>query len=111
MTKLSTLTLTGVSGAEYLFDVYEADSNWNYAVECVYYISHRYQKADRGWSHTTIYIGETEDLRERLEDHHKQSCFDRHNYNAVSVHQDRSSVRRLEIETDLIEALSPPCND
>ena len=63
-----------------------------------------------GNSYTAIYVGQTEDLKERLGNHHKQGCFDQHNYNAVSVHRQKSSSRLIEIEADLVEALKPPCN-
>lgn len=111
MSKLGSLTLTGASGTEYGFDVYSSDTSWKDDVSCVYYISHREVKADGGGTHTKIYIGETSDLKDRLSNHHKQSCFDRHDYNAISIHQEANETRRLGIEADLIDALNPQCND
>lgn len=110
MTELGTLTLTGQSGTEYTFDVYPADTDWNPGVACVYYISNRTPKSDGGWTHSAIYIGETNDLRDRLANHHKQACFDRHDYNAISIYQLSDSDDRLIAEDDLITAIDPPCN-
>ena len=110
MAKLGTLTLTGASGATYDFTVYSHDTTFKENVDCVYYVSKRTLKPDGGGTHTKIYIGETDDLNERLSNHHKQMCFDRHGYNAISVHREASSSARLKKESDLIAALDPPCN-
>ncbi len=111
MAKLGTLTLKGASGTAYSFDVYPADTVWNDNVACVYYVSKRTKKPDGGGDHAVIYVGQTEDLKTRHEDHHKQQCFERHGYNAISIYQERSERARLQIEADLVRALSPPCND
>lgn len=107
MAKISTLTLTGVSGQKYSFDVYSSSANWAEDVACVYYVSKRSVQG----SHTDIYIGETEDLKARFNGHHKQNCFDRHQYNCISIHHESSAKDRLQIEADLVKAYNPPCND
>ena len=111
MAKLGTLTLTGESGQTYGFDVYSSSVTFNDNIACVYYISKRTIKKDGAGDHTAIYVGETKDIKNRLSNHHKQSCFDQHIYNAVSIHKEKSEDRRTSIETDLIKAISPPCND
>ena len=111
MAKLGTLTLNGQSGQSYDFDVYSSDTSWNAGVACVYYISKRTKKNDGTGSHTAIYVGETEDLNDRLSNHHKQQCFDNNGYNAVSIHQNSNNQSRLSIESDLIASHDPPCND
>jgi hypothetical protein len=110
MAKLGTLTLKGVSGTEYAFDVYPADANWADGIACVYYVSKRTTKADGGGTHAAIYIGETEDLKNRHVDHHKQECFERNGYNCISIHHESNASARLRIETDLVKAINPPCN-
>jgi len=67
--KLSTLTLTGDSGTKYSFDVYSFDTHFK-QVAAVYAVTKR-SKTDDGDTHTIIYIGQTENLPERLKDHHK----------------------------------------
>ena len=109
--KLSTLTLTGASGKEYDFDVYRADANWAEDIACVYYVSKRTVDSNGKGSHSVIYIGETENLKDRHADHHKQKCFEEHGYNCISIHHESNAKARLQIESDLVEALHPPCND
>ncbi len=110
MEKLGSLTLTGASRNAYAFDVYSKDADWVDDFACVYYVSQRFQKDDGRWSHYKIYIGETEDIKYRFSNHHKQDCFEEHDYNAISVHVESNEKTRLAIEQDLIDALDPPCN-
>lgn len=110
MAKLGKMTLTGESGTEYEFSVYPANTNWKSGYPCVYYVSRRTEKSGGGGSHTKIYIGQTDDIQDRFEDHHNQHCFDLHEYNAISVHYEPEKRARLRIETDLIRAMNPPCN-
>jgi predicted site-specific integrase-resolvase len=63
-----------------------------------------------GYSHTRIYVGQTEDLSTRFDNHHKEACFDKHNKNCVCVHGEEDEDTRLEIEKDLIDKYDPPCN-
>ena len=107
MAILGTLKLKVATGTEYKFTVYSADTSFEDDLACVYYISKR---SDDG-RHKNIYIGQTEDLEDRLANHHKQSCFDSHSYNAVSIHMDGNEQSRLDKESDLIYALNPSCND
>jgi hypothetical protein len=109
--QIGPLKLTGASGRVYQFTVYSADTVWKDGVACVYYISKRTQKPEGGGSHAAIYVGETQDLKNRHLDHHKQQCFERHGYNCISLFIENSSERRLLIEKDLVEAVKPPCND
>jgi hypothetical protein len=110
MSKLGTVNLKGASGTKYQFDVYTKDTTFNDNVDCVYYVSKRTTKIDVSGYHTAIYVGETGDLKERFTTHHKQSCFDSHAYNCISVHLESSSSKRLDKETDLVDALNPSCN-
>lgn len=108
MAKLGTITLTGQSGLSYDFNVYPWGTEFN-DFGAVYYISNRHKDGDT-WSHTKIYIGQSGDMSERFDDHHKADCFEDHNANAISVHQDDNKTSRTEKESDLIAALDPPCN-
>jgi len=109
MSKIGTLTLTGISGNRYMFDVYLFGTKFK-AIGAVYYISKRVQKPDGNGNHANIYIGQTEDLSERFDNHHKESCFIKHNANCISIHQEGNERRRLAIEADIINSLEPPCN-
>lgn len=107
----ATVTLTGKTGQKYQFDVYSVDTTWKDNVECVYYISRRYKNNEGGFSHDDIYIGETDDLKDRINNHHKRDCFRREKYNAISIHLENHEHDRLNIESDLLGAKNPPCND
>lgn len=109
MAKLGTITLTGQSGTEYKFNIYNWGTNFD-EIGAVYYISNRHEDNDDWWTHTKIYIGQTGDLSDRFDNHHKAKCFEDHNANAISVHREGNENSRLFIEEDLIEALNPPCN-
>lgn len=58
-----------------------------------------------------IYIGQSENVAERFENHHKESCFDRNGATHVLVHVVHTEKRRREIEEDLLDKQSTPCND
>lgn len=109
MTKIGTLTLTGASGAKYEFTVYPFGTDFE-AIPAIYYISKRTEKSDGGGNHLEIYIGETNNLSERFDNHHKASCFRRYKANALSIRQESNESKRLKIEKDLIDAYKPPCN-
>jgi len=112
MPKLETLTLMGASGAKYDFNVWDKDTNWTEDLACVYYVSRRYKKTTGQWSHEDIYFGETDCIKKRFTGakHDKQDCFDRNNYNAISVRSESDEGKRLEIEADLIKAYESLCN-
>ena len=58
-----------------------------------------------------IYIGQTSDLSERFDNHHKATCIIDHGATHIHVHvsSDDENVRREE-EQDLIDLYQPPCN-
>ena len=109
MARLSTMTLTGASGAEYAFNVYPRSDTFK-ALGAVYFMSVRTVKTDGTGSHTWVYVGETGDLSKRPLNHHRKACFDRQGANALLIHAQSDRSTRLAIETDLREAYDPPCN-
>ena len=109
MSKLGTISTSGQSGKPYSFNVLSLDSNFD-EIPAVYVVTNRHKSGDR-YSHTFIYIGQTDNLKERIENHHKQDCFDKNDANAICVHQEYSEKKRLTIESNLIEAKNPLCND
>ena len=108
--KIGELTLTGQSGESYTFNVYPSGTEFK-KKGGVYYISQRTIKSGGGASHSVIYIGQTKDLSERFDEHHKADCFERNSINAISVLVESNKQERLDIESDLIAARNPPCND
>jgi hypothetical protein len=109
VSKIGTLILTGASGTDYKFNVYPYGTEFK-EMGAVYYISKRTEKPDGSGSHSKIYIGQTGDLSERFDDHHKEPCFKKNNANCHSIHSETDERKRLNIEKDLIDALNPPCN-
>lgn len=109
MAKIGTITLTGKSGKKHTFNIYPYDTSFK-ELAAVYYISKRTEKSGGGGNHKHIYIGQTENLAERFQNHHKEECFKRNKANCKSILQESSEKKRLEIEADLIDALTLPCN-
>ena len=58
-----------------------------------------------------LYVGETADMGERFDDHHKEPCFRRNGRSHIGVlSEEPPKPRRLAIEQDLITAYGTPCN-
>jgi hypothetical protein len=110
MAQLGTVTLTGASGTEYMFNVYPCGTKFE-TFGAVYYVSKRTEQPDGTGSHAEIYIGQAKDMSGVFENHPKESCFEKHNANCISVREDSHEDERLKIEKDLIEAYKPPCNE
>ncbi len=109
MGKIADVTFNGKSGARYSFNVYSLDTEFE-SIGAVYAFTKRTVKKDQG-SHGLLYIGETEDLSERIPNHEKWPCVSQHDGNCICVHRDNDKDSRLEKETDLIQNYEPPCND
>ncbi|MEW8701853.1 MAG: hypothetical protein AB2601_20525 [Candidatus Thiodiazotropha sp.] len=105
MAKETTVTLKGVSGRSYDFDVYPWGTSFK-PVGAVYTVLKR-----NGTNFSILYIGQTGDLSERLDNHHKRPCFDRNGKTHIGIHLESSEPSRLAIETDLVRNYSPTCND
>lgn len=106
---MSTLKLEGQSGKEYQFEIHKLGGNLP-AVEAVYAVTKQYPKNGRHY-HTVLYIGQTSDLQERFESHHKEDCFEANGANCVCVYRESNESSRLEIEKDLVANYNPKCND
>ena len=63
-------------------------------------------------THSEIYIGETEDISERFDYHHKIDCIKRNGATHIHAHKrsNDKETRRKE-ESDLIRKWKPICND
>ena len=110
MAKYGTVRYTGQSGQEYEFTAYSNDTEFKEGYGAVYFVTNRHSNNKDGYSHTRIYIGQTGDLSERFDDHHKADCFASHNANCICILGEASKPNRLSIEKDLIDNYNPPCN-
>lgn len=57
-----------------------------------------------------IYIGQTKNLNERFDNHHKADCINRNGATHIHAHLEPSEAARLAEETDLVRRWKPPCN-
>ena len=108
MARISTVSFTGLSKKQYVFDVWKTDQQFR-DTGAIYAISRRYPNGNT-YSHDVAYFGQTEDLSARFEDHHKQDCFEEHGANCICTLVENDEDLRCAIETDLIRAYKPPCN-
>jgi len=105
----ATLELTGASGRKYAFLVYPWGTTFK-PIGCLYAVTRAMSNQAGGQTHAIVYVGQTGDLSERFDDHHKTDCFSRRSANCICVHVESNEESRLAIEADLIAAYNPPCN-
>lgn len=110
MAKLATAEFQGQTGNKYSFNVYGLDTNFK-QVGAVYCFTKRTINKDGIGEHDIIYVGITNDLSVRFDDHHKQECINRNGANCICVHQEDSEEERKKTEEDLIQKFKPKCND
>jgi hypothetical protein len=104
MTKQATVTNRGASGTRCRFDVFPWGTPFQ-RFGAVYAVLKQRQDA-RG----LICTGQTSDMSERFDEHHKDGCFRRHGRTHIGVHPEPNKARREAIEPDLIHGNNPPCN-
>ncbi len=109
MPDLGTMIYHSPSGVPYKFTTYAWGTNFE-AIAVVYVVTRRTQKQDGRWSHSVIYVGETADLSERFDDHHKAACIAQYYPNCICIQRESSQRARLLKEADLVARYKPPCN-
>ena len=109
MPKITDMEIAGGSGRKYTFGVYPYETSWK-EIGAVYVVTKRTVKTEGGGNHDFIYVGQTENLKERHENHHKADCFEKHGANCLCVHVEEIEAKRLLIEADLIDGHKWPCN-
>lgn len=93
----------------YNFSVYPWDTEFT-ALGAVYVITRRTADIYGGGSHSFIYIGQTGDLSERFDNHHKADCFRKNGANCICIHEEGNEQKRLAIESDLLDVNDTACN-
>jgi len=81
----ATLELTGASGRKYAFLVYPWGTPFK-ALGGVYAVTRGTANQSGGQTHTIVYVGQTGDLSERFDDHHKAACFGRNKANCMCAY-------------------------
>lgn len=99
------VTVKGISGAQYEFDIYRWGTSFT-PVGGLYLVL---KKQPTG-KYELLYVGQTGDLSERFDNHHKQSSFDRRGKTHIAVRGEATEKGRLAIEADLIQNYQPVCN-
>src|SRR6266404_4926680 len=76
MADLGSVTFEGQSGNQYAFRAYTFDHPLR-RVGAVYTVLHSVPKPGGGYVMNPLYFGQTGDITERFEGHHRQQCFQR----------------------------------
>lgn len=100
-----TVSLRGRSGQSHQFRVYPWGTEFK-PVGGVYAVL----RLDGLLGYTALYVGQTTNLSERFDGHHKRHCFDRHRKTHIGVLVEPSTARQLAIESDLVAANHLVCN-
>lgn len=98
----------GESGKQYCFYLLTKDSFFDKIGAVYIFIKEEVRPRRR---YTPLYIGQTSNLQERIDEHEKWDCVNRHGCTHIAVKEVSHSKERLEIETDLRHAYSTKCND
>jgi len=97
----------GDSGKEYKYWIYDLDDTHDAAPANYIFV-----KETKTNYYTPIYIGETEDISERFDNHHKMPCIRQNRATHLCTHMSSSEKKvRCAEEADLISNYNPVCND
>jgi hypothetical protein len=105
----ATMVLEGASRQKYSLQLYPWGTSFR-SLGGVYVVTHAEPNLQGGNSHQIVYVGQTGDLSERFEFHHKAYCFRLHKASHICVYLEQNEKARLSIESDLIAGYNPPCN-
>jgi excinuclease UvrABC nuclease subunit len=100
MSNTAQISATGASGTKHTFTIYPLNTPFS-AVGGVYLILRQ---------NTVLYVGQTGDLSNRFDAHHKESCWLRQQADRMAAIAVSGERERLQIEADLINAYNPACN-
>ena len=107
---MATVTFKGASGKSYDFIAYSSNSSFgNYGAVYIF-TKQYYDNQGKNW-YQTLYIGKTSELGDRISGHEKWDCVNENGVNSICVHTESSATKRTEIETDLLNHYSTPCNE
>lgn len=99
------VTVKGQSGAQYDFEVYPWGTTFN-PVGGLYLVL----KKQPVGNYNILYIGQTGNLSERFDNHHRLDAFTRNGKTHIAVRSENYEQRRLTSEADLIRNYNTSCN-
>lgn len=98
---------TGQSGREYKYWVFDIGTKFKAAA--ANYIFARQTEPN---TFNPIYVGQTSDISERFDSHHKMPCIQGASATHICTHTSSDNEHeRLAEESDLVNKWHPPCND
>jgi len=106
MSDAPTINWTGNSGQKYLYYIYPIDASFK--KEAGNYIFAKESKPNY-W--ISVYIGQTKNLDQRIENHEKEECAKRNGATHIHAHLNKNESSRLSEEKDLILKWQPVCNE
>lgn len=101
----STLNVTGKSGTVYSFYLHPIGTSYKKIGGVYFFVK---KTAD---SYTPIYVGITNDLSERFDDHHKMSCIKKNGATHLLTRAEEDEKKRQTIEKDILLAINTSCNE
>lgn len=101
-----TINWSGKSGKTYKYWIYPIGDSLK--AEAGNYI---FAKETTKGRFTPIYVGETSNLDERFDNHHKAGCIKSNGATHIHAHLNADEDDRLAEEADIIAKWGPPCND
>lgn len=102
-----TIIWEGASGTGYKYWIYPFGTTFSAAPG-----NYIFAKETKPQTYAPIYIGQTGDLSERFDSHHKMSCIKQNGATHIHVHTSSGKEEeRLAEETDLLRKWNTPCND
>ena len=100
------ITLTGSTGTQYEYFIFNKEDDFKEVPA-----NYVFARKNANSKYSVLYNGETENLSNRLKDHHKWDCANSHGMTHIFAHKSSSSAKaRRNEEADLIEKYVPPCN-
>ena len=107
MTTRPTIEWPGKKGQSYTYYIFPIDTNFDQNPGNYVFAK---ETSPRRW--TPVYIGETSDLSERFDNHHKMPCIRRAGATHIHAHINRAGAQaRRSEEADLVNRWKPQCND
>jgi len=97
---------TGQSGTTYPFWIYIRGTTFKEPCPGIYI--HAKETKPHSW--TPVYIGQTENINERLTNHEQKQCVDRNGATHIHIRIITDEAQRLAEEKDLIQKWKPACN-
>jgi hypothetical protein len=108
MQPLRNVVLYGDSGQEYIFNVFPREAEIRPHAG-VFIFARRLEKED-GPGYEPLLLGQAEDVSAPDLTEEQRRCMERRGCDALLVHPNGIPHSRLYAETDLLDALEPPCN-